>query len=291
MPSPLESPNNVPRPANLLLGEAIADLQLAYEAMQAGAIYPGIPTGLPTLDKHFGGMQEGIFLLGAMPGMGKTRMALSIALNAAKEGFPVLYLTADEGARRLALKLACMDAGIKLSDLSTGSDPTILQTYKSTDAEILKRVSFFEVKDINVDSIQQHLADRIKQAGSRMGLLVVDYVQALAANYPKEMRQAVGTITVNIREAAIACRSPALVISALSRGGYGLNPTMASLRESSDLEYSADGVWLLSEDINRPVSSPMQALTLRVEKNRWGAANLDIPIAVNAALSTMTEYK
>ncbi len=290
MPSPLESPNNVPRPANLLLGEAIADLQLAYEAIKAGAKYPGIPTGLPTLDKHFGGMQEGIFLLGAKPGMGKTRMALSIARNAAKAGFPVLYLTADEGARRLALKLACMDAGIKLSDLSTGSDPTILQTYKSRDEEILKRVSFFEVKDINVDSIQQHLADRIKQAGSRMGLLVVDYVQALAANYPKEMRQAVGEITVNIREAAIACKSPALVISALSRAAYE-NANMAGLRESSALEYSADGVWLLEEDKNRTVSSPMQALTLKVEKNRWGAANLEIPISVNAALSTIAENK
>ena len=290
MPSPLESPSNVPRLANLLLGEAIKDLQLAYEAMQAGAKYPGIPTGLPTLDRHFGGMQEGIFLLGAKPGMGKTRMALSIARNAAKAGFPVLYLTADEGARRLALKLACMDAGIKLSDLSTGSDPTILQTYKSTDAEILKRVSFLEVKDINVDSIQQHLADRIKQAGSRMGLLVVDYVQALAANYPKEMRQAVGEITVNIREAAIACKSPALVISALSRAAYE-NANMAGLRESSALEYSADGVWLLEEDKNRTVSSPMQALTLKVEKNRWGAANLEIPISVNAALSTIAENK
>lgn len=290
MPSPLKSPNNVPRPASLLLGEAIADLQLAYEAIKAGAKYPGIPTGLPTLDKHFGGMQEGIFLLGAKPGMGKTRMALSIARNAAKAGFPVLYLTADEGARRLALKLACMDAGIKLSDLSTGSDPTILQTYKSTDAEMLKRVSFFEVKDINVDSIQQHLADRIKQAGSRLGLLVVDYVQALAANYPKEMRQAVGEITVNIREAAIACKSPALVISALSRAAYE-NANMAGLRESSALEYSADGVWLLEEDKNRTVSSPMQALTLKVEKNRWGAANLEIPISVNAALSTIAENK
>lgn len=290
MPSPLESPNNVPRPASLLLGEAIADLQLAYEAIKAGAKYPGIPTGLPTLDKHFGGMQEGIFLLGAKPGMGKTRMALSIARNAAKAGFPVLYLTADEGARRLALKLACMDAGVKLSDLSTGSDPTILQTYKSTDAEILKRVSFLEVKDINVDSIQQHLADRIKQAGSRMGLLVVDYVQALAANYPKEMRQAVGEITVSIREAAIACKSPALVISALSRAAYE-NANMAGLRESSALEYSADGVWLLEEDKNRTVSSPMQALTLKVEKNRWGAANLEIPISVNAALSTIAENK
>ena len=290
MPSPLESPSNVPRLANLLLGEAIKDLQLAYEAMQAGAKYPGIPTGLPTLDRHFGGMQEGIFLLGAKPGMGKTRMALSIARNAAKAGFPVLYLTADEGARRLALKLACMDAGIKLSDLSTGSDPTILQTYKSTDAEILKRVSFLEVKDINVNSIQQHLADRIKQAGSRMGLLVVDYVQALAANYPKEMRQAVGEITVNIREAAIACKSPALVISALSRAAYE-NANMAGLRESSALEYSADGVWLLEEDKNRTVSSPMQALTLKVEKNRWGAANLEIPISVNAALSTIAENK
>ena len=290
MPSPLESPNNVPRPASSLLGEAIADLQLAYEAIKAGAEYPGIPTGLPKLDRLFGGMQEGIFLLGAKPGMGKTRMALSIARNAAKAGFPVLYLTADEGARRLALKLACMDAGIKLSDLSTGSDPTILQTYKSTDAEMLKRVSFLEVKEINVNSIQQHLADRIKQAGSRMGLLVVDYVQALAANYPKEMRQAVGEITVNIREAAIACKSPALVISALSRAAYE-NANMAGLRESSALEYSADGVWLLEEDKNRTVSSPMQALTLKVEKNRWGAANLEIPISVNAALSTIAENK
>ena len=288
MPEQLKPPPYLPQPADALLGEAIQDLMAAHEVMKAGAKCPGIPTGLPTLDRNFGGLQEGMFLLGAAPGVGKTRLALAIARNAAKEGFPVLYLTADEGARRLALRLACMDAGIKLSDLTSGKDPTNLQNYRSTNPQMLKRINIMEAHKVDPASLGEQLADRIKQAGSRMGLLVVDYVQALASTYNMEMRQAVGQIAVDIRAAAVSCKSPALVISAISRAGYK-DPNMANLRETSDLEYSADGVWMIREDENAPVSPPMQALILGIEKNRWGAKGIEVPLVVDASIGTIAE--
>ena len=290
MPEHLAPPPHLPRPADALLDEAIQDLEIAHAAIKAGAKTPGIPTGIPSLDRLYGGLQEGLFLLGAKPTLGKTRLALAIARNAALEGFPVLYLTADEGARRLALRLACLDAGLRLSDLAIGADPTKLQTYKSTNPEMLKRISILEAAEINPVSLTEHLSDRIKQAGTRMGLLVVDYVQALASVYPMEMRQAVGQMAVALREAAINCKSPALVISAVSRAGYE-DPTMASLRETSALEYSADGIWMLKEDKDRPSSPPMKALTLTVEKNRWGAAGVEIPLTVDASIGSIAEQR
>ena len=153
---------------------------------------------------------------------------------------------------------------------------------------MLKLITIMEAHKVDPTSLGEQLADRIKQAGSRMGLLVVDYVQALASTYNMEMRQAVGQIAVDIRAAAVSCKSPALVISAISRSGYK-DPTMANLRETSALEYSADGIWMIRDDEDAPVSPPMQALMLGIEKNRWGAKGIEVPLVVDASIGTIAE--
>ena len=68
MPEQLKPPPYLPQPADALLGEAIQDLMAAHEVMKAGAKCPGIPTGLPTLDRNFGGLQKGCFLWGQLQG-------------------------------------------------------------------------------------------------------------------------------------------------------------------------------------------------------------------------------
>ena len=50
-----------------------------------------ISTGFPVLDRSLnGGLSNGLYVLGAVPGLGKSTLALQIAYNLSSQGIPVL---------------------------------------------------------------------------------------------------------------------------------------------------------------------------------------------------------
>ena len=54
--------------------------------------YPIKKTGFKTLDKHLdGGIRQGLYVLGAIPSLGKTTLALQIADNIAKEHKVIIF--------------------------------------------------------------------------------------------------------------------------------------------------------------------------------------------------------
>ena len=67
----------------MVLGDVMS--QLAELSANGGRTVPGLSTGLSAVDAKINGMNKSdLLLLAARPGMGKTSMALNVALNAAK---------------------------------------------------------------------------------------------------------------------------------------------------------------------------------------------------------------
>lgn len=64
-----------------------------------------VRTGFDTLDKMLdGGVKDGITVLGAMPGLGKTTFVLQLAYNVAAKGTPVLFFSLEMTAFTLIAK-------------------------------------------------------------------------------------------------------------------------------------------------------------------------------------------
>jgi len=78
-----------------------------------------VPTGLAQLDNLLGGLNEGLHLLAGPPGMGKTTLALQLAVAATKE-VPVVVVTFENAPANLTLKLLCARAGINPRDVQRG---------------------------------------------------------------------------------------------------------------------------------------------------------------------------
>jgi len=82
----------------------------AAAAVPLGAIdmgdAPRLPSGVDELDRVLGGglVPGSVTLLGGEPGVGKSTLALQVAGRLQQAGLPVLYVSAEESARQVALR-------------------------------------------------------------------------------------------------------------------------------------------------------------------------------------------
>jgi hypothetical protein len=110
-------------------------------------------------------------------------------------------------------------------------------------------------------------------SGTEDCLLVVDFLQSWAARMSDmvDFRLAVAHLVGQLREVAINYRVPVLAIVAQNGSGQG-EDSMTLLRESSDLEYTADSLCFLTDEGQTEDSQARRQVALTCLKNRWGAS-------------------
>lgn len=90
------------------------------------------------------------------------------------------------------------------------------------------------------------------------------------------VRERVETMATMLRELSGRLHSPVVALASQNRAegdydGKKGSPNLASLKESGDLEYSADVVLFLTPAKDRSSVSPARAVDLTIGKNRNGA--------------------
>jgi replicative DNA helicase len=262
-------------------------LRRIHARVKAGK-YPGIATGLKGFDEQTGGLQSGVHILAAAAGVGKTTLALQVARSAARAGAAVLYLAFDEAGDRLALKLAAGCAGLKATKYLRGQgDPADIEQAIEAHRQVLSRIRpYTGPANIGASDVQAMIQEAMAETGATEGLVVVDYVQAWAARLHglTDFRMAVTQLIGDLRQVAIGAGVPVLAIAAQNRIGQG-QAKLSSLRESSDLEYTADTVCFLSDD---GAADVRRRVTLACMKNRWGP-RFDVSLVFDAEAGVFAE--
>lgn len=257
-----------------LLPLVVADVAARRQAVkERGAAAVGLPTGIPTLDKLLGGLQPGLFLLAAEPGMGKTTFTLQLAAYVAQTGYPALFVSFEESLSRLALKAICARARLESKKFADGyGDPTELEQAVSEHGPRLQALYFVEgTARLTVPELKAKALQLMARWKTNRCLVVVDYLQRWAAGRREftDFRHIVSGLVSELRELALRLDSPILVISSQNRPGQGA-ASLTSLKESGDLEYSADAALFIVEAKNRSATPPARAVDLVLEKNRFG---------------------
>ncbi len=210
-----------------------------------------IRTGIAEIDEAVFGLRRGqLTVLAARPGMGKTMLAIRIALNVARAyDQPALYFSLDASADRIATQLVCGQG--RCSD-ATGSDATDAQSLirklplfiDDTPALSAKKISY-RVLDFDGES----------NAGS-LGLVVIDSLQGISPTFtPDASGKAHGKVMRALRDIAHVNDVPVLLLSGLSRRIEKRKlkePLLSDLPCPSVAAY-ADQTWLLyRKDYYRP---------------------------------------
>lgn len=268
--------------ASEVLPEVLADAAARYQQReQTGSPVQGLPTGITHLDDMLNGLNEGLHLLGGPPGMGKTTLAWQMATHATR-AVPVLFVTFEHAPANLTLRALCAQASINPQEVQRGRvHPETLRHAAAEWQPIAQRLALIEGSSrLTMTQVQAQARRAMHSHNAAQCLVIVDYLQ-LWAKVAEDLRglfsirERVEFLGGMLRELSMSLRSPVIALSSQNRaqGNYGNGKGTAaldSLKESGDLEYSADVVLFLIEAQERQAIPPARAVNLVVAKHRHG---------------------
>ncbi|MBQ0037135.1 MAG: replicative DNA helicase [Clostridiales bacterium] len=248
------------------------------ELTASGDTLPGLSTGLSAVDDKINGLNKSdLLLLAARPGMGKTSMALNIALNAAKDsGKTVAIFSLEMSREQLVTRLIAAEGLVENQRLTTGN------LRESDWVKIAEAASALSRTDIRIDDNPLLTVADMNAKCRRLdnlGLVVIDYLQLMTSaggkSYSGENRQqAVSDISRMLKIMAKELQVPVLCLSQLSRANEkreDKRPMLSDLRESGAIEQDADIVmFLYRDDYYNEDSEKRNIAECIVAKNRHG---------------------
>ena len=260
-------------PISSILGQVYQEL--AEVSRTKGGI-PGLPTGLGELDNTIMGLKNSDFIiLASRPGMGKTSLALNIALNVGKKtGKAVAIFSLEMSKQQLAQRLLSSEAFVDSKKLQTGLlTREDWQKLSGATATISRTKLYIDDNSVITVSDMNAQCRRLQD----LGLVVIDYLQLMtsATGAGSENRlQAVAEISRMMKIMAKELNVPVLCLSQLSRAStqrQDKRPMLSDLRESGSLEQDADIVLgLYREDYFNKEAEEHNQAELIVMKNRHG---------------------
>ncbi|MBL8956926.1 MAG: replicative DNA helicase [Myxococcaceae bacterium] len=226
------------------------------EKMSASATgITGLSTGFVDLDNQLTGLHPGeLIILAARPGIGKTSLAMNIALHAAKvENKSVGIFSLEMPATQLILRLLATNARVDMKKLRGGRLTQHDQEKLQEAANELYNLKLFIDESGALSSFDLRAkARRLKQRQPDLSLLVIDYLQLMHQSGRVESRQLeVSEISRALKQLSKELGLPIIALSQLNRKveeRKGGKPMLSDLRESGAIEQDADVVMFIHRD-------------------------------------------
>ena len=233
----------------------------------------GIPTGFSDLDRILLGMQrKDLILLAARPSVGKTALAVNIALNAAKSGSKVAIFSLEMSKTQLAQRMLSSLSLVNLKQLISGDITEWEDIFEAS--SIIAGNSIYMDYTAGISITELRSKCRRLKADSGLDFIMIDYLQLMTSEGRNENRQQeISTISRNLKALAKELDVPILALSQLSRDSEksGRKPKLSDLRESGAIEQDADVVILLyREDYQNEEAEVKNQIELIIAKHRNG---------------------
>ena len=250
------------------------------EMAESGSEISGLSTGLRDLDKFISGLNKtDLIILAARPGMGKTSMALNLALNVAKKNpkRTVAFFSLEMSKQQLVTRLLSNESFVDNQKLITG------QLSVDEWSKLGIAASALAQTDIRVDDNPSLTVAEMNAKCRRiddLALVIIDYLQLMVSAGGKptsgeNRQQVVSDISRSLKIMAKELNVPVICLSQLSRASEkreDKRPMISDLRESGAIEQDADEVmFLYRDDYYNKDTEKQNVAECIVAKNRHGS--------------------
>jgi len=253
--------------------QAVKDiLKATFDEIQAAAAggRTGLPTGFFELDSILAGLRKGeMIVLAARPSVGKTALAMNIAMHAAvEERLPVAFFSLEMRNNEVAKRMLSARATIDMQEIGKGHLP------EDGYGKLLKAAGEMAEATLYIDDTPSQTIFDIRSKCRRLKaqhgveLVVVDYIQLMQHRRAENRQVEVAEISRAIKALARELEVPVLALSQLNREveHHDRLPRLSDIRESGAIEQDADVVLLLHRDVQEPTDEA----TVIVAKHRNG---------------------
>lgn len=254
----------------------------------------GISTGISSLDAILGGFKPGeMIVVGARPSVGKSILALTFCLAAAKTGKRVLLISMEMSETEITERVLANMANVPMSEMTNGGmTPEHMVSVGAELGRVGRLPMWYCLEASTVEQVRR-AAYRLYEDGG-LDMLVVDYLQLMEAGYSKAQsrQEQISEISRGLRKLSMELNVPVIVLSQLNRLSEGYSkdggrvtrePTMSQARESGAIEQDANVFMLLHNPRRDEMKTPAEQMVwdnltdkgltpirLIVDKNRQG---------------------
>ena len=248
----------------------------------------GVLTPWADVNELLGGLVGGrLYVVGARPSVGKSVVALQLALALSRDGY-VSFSSLEMGANEINTRILAHDLKINMGSLQGKPDAYPLTQQQWEAIEHHERSHVHNTLLVNDDSsatfssVRKH-ARATHRKGNLTGI-VLDYLQLMNAERGdrRPRHEIVAEWSRNLKNLARELDVPVIALSQLNRDstqggqdGHEPMPKISQLRESGAVEQDADVVMLLHRQLIGPEQSNLKMLIGKNRQGRTGVVDLD----------------
>ena len=228
-----------------------------------------ISSGIPELDEVLGGgYRVGINVVGGIPNLGKSTLLINSAVNMASQGTASIYLTHDMRSNELMDKVfskvsydKLADKGYTLTDISYKREllkddqksrivinEVMEQSKLLTIIDMLDTKEFIkqtgEYEDLQGLNVIER-AIKLYSSIYKQPVFFVDSLQQMALYLGLSAKDGIDKILMMFKEYSAKYKAAIVVVSTLSRSHYNKDLTIEAFKESGNIEYDADSIFVL----------------------------------------------
>ena len=259
-------------PSNSVGGEALENYYSLLRDIDLGLVAPFIKSGYSELDEILGGFaREGLYILAARPGMGKTTLGLQIADRVAKRGLSTLFVSLEMSQEQISAKRVAVLSGLPYRKLACAALDAGEYEKVCRACDILSKrpLRLNKKRSCTLEDIEL-TARQIPE----LAFLVIDYLGLIQNSRGSSLYEKMSDTSGGLKRLAMSLGIPILCLAQLNReveNRCGNEPKLSDLRDSGAIEQDADGVILLLGLTEKEKLSGCGDIDCIVAKNRHGA--------------------
>lgn len=250
------------------------------ENIRESGVMPGLPSGFVDLDRLTDGFEAQPWLLASRPGMGKSALALCIALNVAlRQNKRVMFFSLEMSENQLMSRAVASECRIPLSNVRRPrflSDAQMEQVYEMSGRIGQAGLFVDATPGITASQIRAKALRKAMELGG-LDLVIIDHLHIMGADVPGLTGTTLIThLSKEVMKLPKILGCPVLYLAQLNRNleiRGDKHPNLSDLRDSGSLEEDAYGVlFIYREDYyNKDVSERPNVAEIIIAKNRDGS--------------------
>ena len=242
----------------------VEETMARIESIQKHGDSGGLKTDYLELDNITGGFQKSDFIvIAARPSMGKTALALNIALKMAiKHSAAIGFFSIEMARHQIMMRLLSIQAGIDMSALMSGRKHLNQQEWHSLHlaASEMGKAKLYIDDSASLSIVEMKTRARRLSREKGLDIVFVDYLQLVKVTGEQLRRndsraQEVAIISASLKELAKELQIPVVALAQLNRAPEqrgsrkeGIKYQLSDLKESGAIEQDADVVMFLHRE-------------------------------------------